>query len=105
MEAGDVLVVLKKDVQVGWWRVKRERDDVQVLVPSAILQPVSSKGSPYKQGIQLLDCKEVKFVDLNVAVHAIIYMLMKNSFYIRVYNIYSSGGQDTKSIEALHLAT
>ncbi len=55
IEAGDVLVVLKKDVQVGWWLVKRERDDVQGLVPSACLQPVSSKGSPYKQGIQLHD--------------------------------------------------
>ncbi len=53
MEPGDILLVLQKDVQVGWWLVKRERDNQQGLVPSAFLQPVLQESSLSEQGIHV----------------------------------------------------
>ncbi len=60
VEAGDILFVLKKDVQAGWWLVKRERDNDEGLVPFALLQPVSPEDSPSKQGINLMSIMEKK---------------------------------------------
>ncbi len=55
VEAGDILLVLQKDVQAedGWWLVKRERDNSQGLVPSLCLQPVPPECSPPEPGIQM----------------------------------------------------